>query len=84
MTERIDLAGKPANRGGAVLAAVEQGLLDQRRMDNYRKLEYESSCDGLSSKEIEIRECERMFKDVGGIKQAKRFAKAQNQRKGGR
>lgn len=41
--------------GCAVLAAVEQGLLDQRRLDSYRKLEYESSYDGLSSKELEVK-----------------------------
>ena len=66
-----------------VLMAVEQGVLDQRRLDSYHKLEHESGYDGLSSKEIEIKKCERMFKEVGGLKQARRFAKAQNQRKGG-
>ncbi len=69
--------------GCAVLMAVEQGVLDQRRLDSYHKLEHESGYDGLSSKEIEIKKCERMFKEVGGLKQARRFAKAQNQRKGG-
>ena len=69
--------------GCAVLAAVEQGLLDQRRLESYRKLEHETSYDGLNSKEIELKKCERMFKEIGGMKQARRFAKAQNQRKGG-
>ena len=70
--------------GCAVLAAVEQGTLDQRRLDSYRKLEHESSYDGLSSKEIEAKKCERMFKAYGGMKQARRFAKEQNQRKQGK
>ena len=70
--------------GCAVLAAVEQGRLDQRRLDSYRKLEHESSYEGLSSKEVEVKKAERMFKEVGGIKQARRFAKEQNQRKGRR
>ena len=70
--------------GCAVLAAVEQGRLDQRRLDSYRKLEHESSYDGLSSREVEVKKAERMFKEVGGIKQARRFAKEHNQRKQGK
>ena len=70
--------------GCAVLAAVEQGRLDQRRLDSYRKLEHESSYDGLSSKEVEVKKAERMFGKVGGIKQARRFAKEHNQRKHGK
>ena len=70
--------------GCAVLAAVEQGRLDQRRLDSYRKLEHESSYEGLSSKEVEVKKAERMFKEVGGIKQARRFAKEHNQRKHGK
>lgn len=48
--------------GCAVLAAVEQGRLDQRRLDSYRKLEHESSYDGLSSREVEVKKAERMFR----------------------
>lgn len=70
--------------GCAVLAAVEQGRLDQRRLDSYRKLEHESSYEGLSSKEVEVKKAERMFKEVGGIKQARRFAKEHYQRKQGK
>ena len=70
--------------GCAVLAAVEQGRLDQRRLDSYRKLEHESSYDGLSSKEVEVKKAERMFREVGGIKQARRLAKEHNQRKQGK
>ena len=70
--------------GCAVLAAVEQGRLDQRRLDSYRKLEHESSYEGLSSKEVEVKKAERMFKEVGGIKQARRFAKEHYQHKQGK
>lgn len=62
--------------GCAVLAAVESGELD-RRLESYHKLEHETSYDGLSSKEIEVKKCERMFKEVGGMKNARRFAKKQ-------
>ena len=41
--------------GCAVLKAVENGELDMRRLESYRKLEQEASYDGLSSKEIEIK-----------------------------
>ena len=67
--------------GCAVLAAVESGELDSRRLESYHKLEHESSYGGLSSKEIEVKKCERMFKEVGGMKNARRFAKEQRKRK---
>ncbi len=65
----------------AVQKALEDGLIDQRRIDSYNKLKNEASYDGLSSKQIEIQKTERMFKDVGGIKKAKKFAKEINKRK---
>ena len=67
--------------GCAVLAAVEAGELDSRRLESYRKLEQETSYDGLSSKEIEVKKCQRMFREVGGMKNARRFAKEQRKRK---
>lgn len=67
--------------GCAVLAAVESGELDSRRLESYHKLEHETSYDGLSSKEIEVKKCERMFKEVGGMKNARRFAKEQRKQK---
>ena len=70
--------------GCAVLAAIEQGLLEQRRLDSYRKLEHESSYDGLSSKEVEVKKAERMFKHVGGMKKTRRFAKEHDQQKQGK
>lgn len=61
--------------GCAVLAAIETGELDSRRLESYHKLEHEASYDGLSSKEIEVKKCERLFKDVGGMKNIRRFAR---------
>ena len=61
--------------GCAVLAAVESGELDSRRLESYHKLAHETSYDGLSSKEIEVKKCERLFKDVGGMKNVRRYAK---------
>lgn len=67
--------------GCAVLAAIKRGELDRRRLESYHKLEHETSYDGLSSKEIEVKKCQRMFKEVGGMKQARQFAKEKNKRK---
>ena len=64
--------------GCAVLAAIEEGTLDQRRLDSFLKLQNEASYDGLSSKEIETKKFERMFKEVGGMKNARKFAKEKN------
>lgn len=67
--------------GCAVLEAVKSGELDSRRLESYHKLEHETSYDGLNSKEIEVKKCERMFKEIGGMKNARRFAKEQRKRK---
>lgn len=61
--------------------AVESGELDVRRLESYRKLEHETSCDGLSRKAIERKKCERMFKEVSSMKNAHRFAKEHNKHK---
>lgn len=67
--------------GCAVLKAAAEGLLDQRRLESYRKLEQEAGYDGLSSKEIEVKKSERMFKDVGGMKNMRRYAREHSKRK---
>ncbi|MDY3619443.1 MAG: ribosome small subunit-dependent GTPase A [Agathobaculum sp.] len=66
--------------GCAVLAAIKNGVVDQRRLDSYLKLQQEAGYDGLSSKEIEAQKLDRMFKEVGGMKNARKFAKGQRKR----
>lgn len=61
--------------GCAVLQALGDGHLDQRRLDSYRKLKIETGYDGLNAKEIENKKLERMFKDVGGMKNVRKFVK---------
>lgn len=63
--------------GCAIQMALEDGSLSQRRWNNYCKLKDEAGYEGLSSKEIEEKKFERMFKDVGGMKNARKFAKKQ-------
>ena len=67
--------------GCAVRKAVDFGELDVLRLESYRKLEHETSCDGLSSKVIGPKKCERTFKEVGGMKNAHRFAREHNKHK---
>lgn len=67
--------------GCAVLEAVEHGIIEKRRLESYFKLKVESGYDGLSSKEIEAKKLDRMFKNMGGMKNARKFAKGQSKRK---
>lgn len=61
--------------GCAILAALEEGALEPRRYQNYCKLKTEAGYDGLNAKEIEVKKAERMFKEVGGMKNVRRAAK---------
>lgn len=61
----------------AIQMALEDGRLSKRRWNNYCKLKDEAGYEGLSSKEIEEKKFERMFKDIGGMKNARNFAKKQ-------
>jgi len=61
--------------GCAILQALSEGTFEQRRLDSYFKLKIEAGYDGLNSKEIEAKKLERMFKDVGGMKNMRRFTK---------
>ncbi len=67
--------------GCAVQQAIGLGQLDERRLDSYLKLKHEADYAGLSSKAIEQKKTERMFKDVGGMKNARKFAKQKQKRK---
>ena len=67
--------------GCAILAAVADGRTDNRRLASYLKLRQEAGYEGLSSKEIEAKKLNRMFKEVGGMKNARKFAKEQQKRK---
>lgn len=67
--------------GCAVKKALHDGLIDERRIENYFKLKRESSYDGLTSKELEHKKLNLMFKDVGGLKNIKKFKKEKQKRK---
>ena len=64
--------------GCAVRNAVEDGSLSVERLESYFKLKKEAKYDGLNSKQIETEKVKRMFKDVGGMKNARKFIKEKN------
>lgn len=59
--------------GCAVLEAIASGTLEQRRLDNYFKIKREAKYVGLTSRELENAKLNEMFKEVGGMKNAKKF-----------
>lgn len=67
--------------GCAVKKALFDGLIDERRIENYFKLKRESSYDGLTSKELEHKKLDQMFKEIGGLKNARKFIKDKQKRK---
>ncbi len=66
----------------AVQRAIADGILSADRFASYLKLKKEASYDGLSSRQVETEKMSSMFKDVGGMKNARKFAKAKNRSKG--
>ncbi len=66
--------------GCAVRKAIEEGLIDDRRLENYFKLKTESGYDGLNSKQREFKKLERMFRDVGGMKNVRKFVRENDKR----
>ncbi len=55
----------------AVRKAMEEGVISQRRFDNYLKILHENSYEGLSSKEREEAKLNRMFSEVGGMRNSR-------------
>lgn len=66
--------------GCAVKEAVGKGELSEERLASYFKLKKENKYDGLTSRQIEDKKIEDMFKGFGGIKNAKRFIKNKNKK----
>lgn len=68
-------------KGCAVLTALNNGLLDHRRYDNYIKLKREEKYADYTFKEIEVEKHQRMFKEIGGMKNARRYISNNDKRK---
>jgi ribosome biogenesis GTPase len=66
--------------GCAVLKAIEDGLLSRERLASYKTLGKEAQYEGLNSKQIDQEKTEKMFAGFGGVKNARKYAKAKNNR----
>jgi ribosome biogenesis GTPase len=58
-----------AEPGCAVRSAIEDGTLDEKRLESYRKLTREMSYDGMNSRQLENEKINRMFGGKGEMKQ---------------
>ncbi|MCE5285815.1 MAG: ribosome small subunit-dependent GTPase A [Pelosinus sp.] len=67
----------------AVQEAIREGLLPADRLANYIKLQKETKYEGLSSKQIETEKFTTMFKEVGGMKNARKFIKEKTKNRHG-
>ena len=67
--------------GCAIKKAIEEGRLDEARFESYKKLQKELRYSELSFKRLEKEKINNMFAGVGGIKNARRFAKEKNKRR---
>jgi ribosome biogenesis GTPase / thiamine phosphate phosphatase len=65
----------------AVQKAISDGLLTEDRLASYFKLKKEAKYDGLNSKQIETEKLNVMFKEVGGIKNARKLIKEKNKKR---
>lgn len=64
----------------AMQGALAQGELSFERFSNYQKLLKETAYAGLNNREIERKKLDTMFKEVGGMKKARKALKQKNKR----
>ena len=67
--------------GCAVRQAIAEGKLDERRLANFEKIKREAKYDGLDARKLESAKAEAMFKDVGGMKNVRKYIRETNKRK---
>ncbi|HWI55011.1 MAG TPA: ribosome small subunit-dependent GTPase, partial [Desulfobacteria bacterium] len=63
--------------------AINDGLLSDQRLANYLKLKKEAKYEGLNSKQVEAEKINTMFRDAGGMKNARKFIKEKNRKRRG-
>ncbi|WP_423189805.1 ribosome small subunit-dependent GTPase A [Alkalibacterium sp. f15] len=64
--------------GCAVKKAIREGELTEERFASYLKLKKEAKYEGLNAKQIETEKLNEMFKEVGGMKKARKFIEKSN------
>lgn len=67
--------------GCAVQQAIQNGSLAADRLASYQKLQKELSYAGLDARQLEMTKLNTMFKDVGGMKNARRFLHNKDKRR---
>ncbi len=67
--------------GCAVKEAIKNGQLTEERLASYFKLKKEAKYDGLTSKQIETKKINDMFKEFGGMKNARKYTKSKTDKK---
>lgn len=67
--------------GCAVKRAIEEGKLDENRLESYRKIQKELKYANLNSKKLEKEKVKDMFSSVGGIKNARKYIKEKNKKR---
>ena len=66
--------------GCMVQKAIKDGLLSEKRLESFRKLQNEISYDGLNSRQVEQQKLNRMFGGKGDYKKAMKDIKAKAKR----
>ena len=67
--------------GCAVRKAIEDGIIDINRFESYKKIQKELKYSELKGRKLEKEKINNMFASVGGIKNARKFAKEKNKRR---
>jgi len=67
--------------GCAVQEAINNKILSADRLSNYQKLQNEMKYQGMTSRQMEHEKINRLFGDMGGMKQARTFVKEKNKRR---
>ena len=68
--------------GCAVLRAVAEGTITERRLESYRKLKREARYEGMNAKRLEQDKLNAMFSQVGGMKNARKYIRQTDKRRG--
>lgn len=67
--------------GCAIRQAIQDGAISPERFSSYLKLQKELQYEGLGFKELETKKLNDMFKEVGGIKKARKVLRQKDKRR---
>lgn len=65
----------------AVREAIKNGLLDEERLESYKKLQKELKYSALNSRELEREKINSMFGSMGAMKEVRKFVKSKNRKR---